>query len=266
VLKIILILLILWIAVVWFLQRPVLFPRGLANQGAPARPQPPPSAEVWHLDIGSGDVEAWFLPGDGADADHPRPAVVFTHGNGELIDYWSEDLAPYLRMGLSVLLPEYRGYGRSAGSPSENGISSDLKAFVERLTAREEVDPDRIVYHGRSVGGGFAASLVGYHEPAALILQSTFTSAADMARRYLVPPFLMRDPLEVLGVVEEYGGPVLVLHGEHDTVIPLAHGRRIHQAAPRSTLHLYPMGHNTPPPWRRYWEDIEAFLEENGIL
>ncbi|MFO7769242.1 MAG: alpha/beta hydrolase [bacterium] len=261
-----LIVIFIWAAAVWFFQRSVLFPRGLANQGAADRPDPPPAAEVWHLGIEEGDVEAWLLPGDGASAEDPGPAVVFTHGNGEVIDHWADDLSPYQRMGVTVLLPEYRGYGRSGGTPSQQGITRDLETFVDQLAARDEVDPDRVFYHGRSVGGGFAAVLSRRREPAALILQSTFTSAAAMARRYLVPRFLMRDPLDVVDVVDEYPGPLLVLHGERDSIIPAEHGRRIHQAAPRSTLHLYPMGHNTPPPWRQYWDDIRRFLDENDIV
>src|SRR5690606_34255575 len=101
-----------------------------------------------------GRVEAWLLPGDGVSAERPGPAVVFAHGNAELIDHWPGALARYRRLGVSVVLPEYRGYGRSAGRPSESAIRDDLRALHARLSSHPMVDVTRLVYHGRSLGGG----------------------------------------------------------------------------------------------------------------
>jgi len=256
---------LIWALAVWFLQRPLMFPRAMID--APAEARPPADAELWHIDSPAGPVEGWFLPGDGVSTQQPGPAVVFAHGNGELIDHWSAMLEPYRAMGVSVLLAEYRGYGRSAGSPSQAAITRDFIAFHDRLAARQEVDPTRIVYHGRSIGSGAIASLARERKPSAMILQSAFTSAAALVQRYLVPRFMVRDPFEVEAVIERYAGPVLLLHGKRDRIIPLSHAHRLQAAATDGKLHVYEqMGHNDPPPQDAYWEAIERFLAEQGIL
>src|SRR5688572_30832441 len=106
-----------------------------------------------------GPVEGWFLPAYGVAAGRPGPAVIFAHGNAEIIDPYALELEPYRRMGVSVLLPEFRGYGRSGGEPSEEGITDDFVAFHDLLAARPDVDPSRIVFHGRSLGGGVVCAL-----------------------------------------------------------------------------------------------------------
>src|SRR5699024_1012438 len=137
--------------------------------------QTPGLERLW-IDSDEGAVEAWFLPGDDVEPARPGPAILFTHGNAELIDHWPDALARYRRLGVSVVLPEYRGYGRSAGSPSEAAIAQDLRALHALLSADPRVDASRIVYHGRSLGGGAVCTLLDAHPPRALILESTFTS------------------------------------------------------------------------------------------
>ena len=260
-----LIALLLWAMLVWFAQRSIMFPRYLID--APRQPDPPADAEIWHHDSPAGEVEAWFLPGRGVSADAPGPAVVFAHGNGEIIDDWPAQLETYRQMGVSVLLPEYRGYGRSAGSPSQHAITQDFIAFHDRLAARDDVDAQRIVFHGRSIGCGALASLARHRTPAAMILQSSFTSAAALAKRYLVPRFMVRDPFDVRAVIGQYQKPVLLLHGKADGVIPARHSQRLHEAAAQSELVLYDgWGHNDPPPRRPYWRQIYDFLLRAGIL
>jgi fermentation-respiration switch protein FrsA (DUF1100 family) len=221
------------------------------------------------IESADGPVEAYFLPGDGVDAEAPGPVVVFGHGNAELIDHWTEELAPYRRMGVGVFLPEYRGYGRSAGDPSEDGIVSDFVEFREQLVARPDVDASRIVYHGRSLGGGVVCSLARTHPPNAMILQSTFESVPAVARRYLVPRFLILDPFDNLEVVRSLDAPLLVIHGRRDVTIPFAHGRTLATAARNGRLVAYDAGHNDCPPPRdagAYWDEIRGFLAEAGIL
>ncbi len=248
------------------LQRAVLFPR-FAVRPLPDPTRGVPGLERIELTTDAGTVEAFFLPGDGADPDHPAPAVVFAHGNGELIDYWTRDMDGFRRMGVSVLLPEYRGYGRSAGVPSEVDITADCVRFHDRLVERADVDAERIVFHGRSLGGGVVCALARHREPAAMILQSTFTSVADVAARWLVPRGLIRDRFESLEVVRDLDVPVLVVHGTHDSVIPVAHGRRLHDAAKGSRLVLYDADHNDcPPDPEQYWRDVESFMRRAGML
>lgn len=217
---------------------------------------------------GQGEVEAWLLPGRGVSPGHPGPAVIFAHGNAELIDLWPREMERYRRMGISVLLPEYRGYGRSAGSPSQEAITADFERFYDQLVARPEVDRRRVVFHGRSLGGGAVCALAARRPPAAMVLQSTFTSMRRMARRYLVPGFLVRDPYDNLEVVGALGCPVLIVHGRRDRLIPFEHGVELSRAAARATLVDYPEAdHNDcPPDWSRFWDEVERFLRQAGIL
>jgi len=234
------------------------------------------SVETWTVGAdGEADagVEAWYFPryneaGDGVDrTDEPGPALIFAHGNGELIDHWLGLLDPYRRMGLAVLLVEYRGYGRSPGDPSQRSITDDFAAAYDRLAARPEVDAERIVFHGRSIGGGVACSLARERNAAALILQSTFTSVADMAGRFGFPGALMRDRFDNAAFLDDYGGPVLLMHGRQDTLIPVSHSLRLHDLAHRSELFLVDSNHNDfPIDAPQVWAIIEQFLREHRIV
>ena len=245
------------------LQRLFLFPRHATE------PLPDAGSDVpglVRLDL-EGPVEGWLLPGDGVSAARPGPAVIFAHGNAELIDYWTEVMARYRRLGVSVLLPEYRGYGRSAGSPSQGAITEDFIRFHDRLAARPEVDARRIVFHGRSLGGGAVCALASHRRPAALILQSTFTSVRRMARRFLMPGVLVRDPFDNLAVVRELGCPLLIVHGTRDRLIPFSQAEELRDAAPGARLVSYPADHNTTPPdWDHFWGEVERFLRDSKVL
>lgn len=250
--------------IVW-LQRSMLFPRQLVQQVPSALETE--GLERWWIDSDEGRVEAWFLPGERVDEARPGPAVVFAHGNGELIDHWPRMLDRYRRMGVSLVLAEYRGYGRSAGSPSESAIAEDLLALRARIDGEARIDEARVVYHGRSLGGGAVCTLLDRHPPRALILESTFTSVGDVAASMWIPPFLVIDRFENLEAVRGYDGPLLVFHGTRDQVIPTSHGRRIAEAHPDAELVLYESGHNDlPPPGADYWERIERFLLRVGVI
>ncbi len=253
-----------WAGVVWFLQRQVLFPRWAIP--ATAQVGPGRGVEVWTLDRADGPVEAWFLPGEGRSADAPGPAVIFAHGNAELIDHWPDEMRRYRQRGISVLLPEYRGYGRSAGTPTQQTLTEDFTAFYDRLAGHPSVDPAKIILHGRSVGGGVIAQLAARRPSAGMVLESTFTSVRPLAARYLVPGFMVRDPFDTLAVVQTYAPPLLVMHGTTDRIIPPSHADALHAAAPNARLVHFPLtGHNDPPPANEYWTHIDALLRDAGL-
>lgn len=251
---------------VWSLQRMVLFPRFMIDVPAQGGAGVPGLVRV-AVQAPDGPVEGWILPGDGTSAQNPGPAVIFAHGNGEIIDHWPEALSPYRRLGITVMLPEYRGYGRSAGAPSEDAITEDFTAFYDLLALRDDVDASRIVFHGRSLGGGAVCALARHRKPRAMILMSTFTGVAAVARRYLVPSFMIRDRFDNLSVVAGYDGPVLVLHGRQDELVPFSHGEKLAAAAPQGTLWAVDATHNDcPPDWEAFYRRVEAFLREAGVL
>jgi fermentation-respiration switch protein FrsA (DUF1100 family) len=242
-----------------WIQRKLLFPAHLI----PAPPGEPRARglERWWLDTKQGQVEAWFLPGEGVSAQRPGPALLFAHGNAELVDRFPEQLYPYRRLGISLVLAEYRGYGRSAGQPSERALHDDLCALHRRMASDPRIDMNRLACHGRSLGGGAVCGLARSHTPRALILESTFTSVVDVARGMGIPALFIRDKFESLPLVRSFAGPILVLHGTRDLVVPVSHGKRLAAANPQAKLVLYDAGHNDlPPPGADYWQHIEQTL------
>lgn len=280
----------LWLGMLIGCQRHMVFPgMNFTHQLTP----PPPNTEVLTLQTDAGTGQAWLMLGEGRTPDTPGPAVIFAHGNGEFIDAWAHDFhIRYRPLGISVLIPEYRGYANTDGIPSQANVTDDFVRWYELLSQRPEVDDTKIVLHGRSLGGGVVANVTQQLmtlqkqaeqtgntnpppaplPPAALILESTFTSITDMAARMGVPrflSFLVKHPFEVRSVLAEYPGPTLIVHGTEDEIIPVQNARDNHDAAKHtdaSTLILYPgMTHNVPV-FSAFWTDMPTFLNEHGIL
>lgn len=250
----------------FFLQRQILFPRYQIPVPPGEKPEQSGLEKFW-IDTASGKVEAWFMPPALSHARKSAPAVIFAHGNAELIDFWPQELYPFTRMGIGVLLVEYPGYGRSAGYPSQTNIIDTFVRAYDRLSLRQDVDLRRIVLFGRSVGGGAVCGLTKIRPPAALILSSTFISVRSFASRFLAPGFLLRDPFDNLEAVRSYHGPILIMHGKYDDVIPYAHGQALFRAAVNAKMISYDCAHNDcPPDWGAFWKDIETFLREAKIL
>lgn len=248
-------------------QRQFIYPRHLIPPGPGPGAAAAGRIETDWVETGFGRVETWYLRANGADGDRPAPALIFAHGNGELIDYWPAELAPLAARGIGVLLVEFPGYGRSEGAPTQERILEVFTRAYDRLAARAEVDRGRIVLMGRSLGGGAACDLALSRPSAALILLSTFTSLRSYTIRYLAPGFLMRDPFDNLAAVRRYSGPVLVVHGMYDMVAPFGHGKELSAAATRGRLIAYEAGHNDcPPDWAAFRAELEAFLMSEGIL
>jgi fermentation-respiration switch protein FrsA (DUF1100 family) len=259
-----------WLVTLYFLQTGMLFPSGYAGQPTAG---PPPGAIVHTLDVDGGAVEAWLLPalpGSAAEAGSERaPLVVIFHGNAELIDGQVWFANKFRALGCAVLLPEYRGYGRSAGSPGQDAIVEDASRFHDWAVAQPGIDPARVVIFGRSVGGGVAAQLAARRACAAVILESTFTSVASMAWRYGAPPFLLRHPFRSDRVLPSLGRPALIFHGDRDSIIPVSQGRALHAMTPGSVYIEFPTDHNDFPARRferEYWSAVERFMNDAGIL
>jgi len=191
----------------------------------------------------------------------PAPLVVFCHGNFQLAEDCIHHMQVYTQRGFSVLIIEYRGYGSSQGKPSQKHIVQDAAQALTQLIERGDVDPDRLLFHGSSLGGGVAGALAQKHEPAALVLESTFRSVTHMARGFGAPSFLVRDPYDTHRFLKTYEKPVLILHGQADQVIPVQHAHDNHAAAPSSTLHIFPdKTHNDA--WHpAFLEALNKFLD-----
>lgn len=168
---------------------------------------------------------AWFLPPSGTCG----AAVLVAHGNGGNRGD-RVGLAKALgARGFGVLLFDYRGYGENPGSPSEAGLARDVRAAREFLAGTGEP----IVYLGESLGTGVVSELALTDPPAALVLRSPFTSLADAGRAaYRIPVgWLLRDRYPVRDNVSRLGGPIAVVYGDRDTVVPTAQSRVVAQTA-----------------------------------
>jgi uncharacterized protein len=244
-------------------QRELLYP-GTHNT-VPADIPQSPGLEAFHVQTSSGPVDAWYLP-----PLTPRPtfpALIFGHGNGEVIDMWVGGLDEFRRWGMAIMLVEYPGYGRSRTIPSEKGIREAMVGAYDILSSRPGVDTARIVGYGQSLGGGAICTLARERHLAAMVLQSTFTSIRPFAHRYFMPAFLVVDVFDNAEVVQRFDGPVLLLHGRHDGLIPPTQAETLARVARQSELQFYECGHfcwypNDLPIYR----DMKAFFEQNGVL
>jgi fermentation-respiration switch protein FrsA (DUF1100 family) len=189
---------------------------------------------------------AWFIPGSGSA---PRPTILVFSGNAGNRAYRAPLAASLRRHGLHVLLTDYRGYGGNPGTPSELGLAADAQAALGYLLSRPDVDRSRIVYFGESLGAAVAVRLAVEHRPAGLILRSPFTSLADIGRHHypLLPVgLLLRDRLPSIDIAHRIQSPVLVIAGDRDRVVPIAHTRRLFAAvvAPKTFVEIPGADHN----------------------
>ena len=183
-------------------------------------------------------LSGWFIP-----ADSPRGVVIFCHGNAGNISHRLESIEIFHRLRLSTFIFDYRGYGTSEGTPSEEGSYLDVKGAWNYLIEHEGLAPSDIILFGRSLGGAVAAWLAGQYLPKALIIESTFTSAPDLAGElyfYLPVKLLCRYKYNALAAVREVQCPVLIVHSQEDEIVPFRHGRKLFDAAndPRAFLEI----------------------------
>lgn len=189
-------------------------------------------------------LHAWHVP-----AASNRATLLFFHGNAGNISHRLDSIRIFHELGLSVLILDYRGYGRSQGSPSEEGTRRDARAAWRQLVEDRGLAPGEIVVFGRSLGAAVAAELARGREPAAVILESAFTSVPDIAQEaywFLPARWLSRFEYATAEYVAEIPAPVLVIHSEDDEIIPFHHGRAVFEAAREPKRLLVLRGdHNT---------------------
>jgi uncharacterized protein len=208
-------------------------------------------------------IAAWWITHPAARAD-----VVYFHGNGGNLSLWAPVLAGIQARGLNVLAVDYRGYGRSTGTPSEEGLYRDAAAVV-RAHGPLGTPGRPVVYWGRSLGGAVAAYATRVARPDGLILESTFASKRAVIRGNPVLRVLdtfARYRFETASHLRGYGGPTLVIHATGDTIIPYAAGRELFErlGGDKQFLELPTGDHNDfhPPSARTYWEAIDGFIDK----
>uniref|UniRef100_UPI002633B0D8 alpha/beta hydrolase n=1 Tax=uncultured Halomonas sp. TaxID=173971 RepID=UPI002633B0D8 len=179
-------------------------------------------------------LDAWWLPHE-----RPRASLLFLHGNAGNLSHRLDSLVQFHRLGFSVLILDYRGYGRSEGRPSEAGLALDARAGWHWLREEAGQAPEEIVLFGRSLGAAVAAELAAAQEargeqPAAVILESPFRSVPALAQRvypFLPARWLARVSHDTETHVRGITAPLLVIHSRDDEIIPFSEGEAVYRAA-----------------------------------
>ncbi|WP_232065497.1 alpha/beta hydrolase [Mycobacterium shinjukuense] len=213
---------------------------------------------------------AWYFPhGSGGRG----PAVLVCNGNAGDRSMRAGLAVALNRMGLSVLLFDYRGYGGNPGRPSEEGLAADAKAAQEWLAGRADVDPERIAYFGESLGAAVAVGLAVQRPPAALVLRSPFTSLAEVGAvhyPWLPLRWLLLDRYPSVERIASVHAPVLVIAGGRDDIVPAALSERLVEAAaePKRYVMVPGVGHNDPEllDGGVVLDAIRGFLVETPVL
>ena len=173
-------------------------------------------------------LHGWYVP-----ATNRRGVVLFFHGNAGNISHRLDSIGIFHQLGLDTLIIDYRGYGQSTGKPTEQGTYLDAEAAWSYLVDERGIPADEIIIFGRSLGGAIGAWLGAQHTPAAVIIESSFTSGVDMARRlypFLPARLITRLRYPVAEYVSQLDCPVLVVHSRDDEIIPFEMGRSVYAA------------------------------------
>jgi fermentation-respiration switch protein FrsA (DUF1100 family) len=226
-------------------------------------------------DIGLEYKDVFFLSSDGTElngwfvqADESGLTLLFCHGNAGNISHRIELIDMFHKLGLNVFIFDYRGYGRSQGSPSEDGLHSDAYAAYNYLIDDQDIDEGSIVVYGKSLGANVSVELCSKVRPAALISESAFTSALDMGKKlfpFLPIKWLITVKYDAISKIKSITVPKLFIHSEDDEIIPFQHGKRLFEAAPEPK-EFYPMrgGHNDAVflAQKEFAARIDKFLQE----
>ncbi|MBB71048.1 MAG: hypothetical protein CMF50_01460 [Legionellales bacterium] len=222
-----------------------------------------PKGETITLTTNDGlSLQAWYRP-----AQRNLPTLLIFHGNAGAINLRSYLVTPYLIHGYGVFLFDYRGYGGNPGKPTETGLYKDGEAAVNYL--RQRVKPRCIVYYGESLGTGVAVEMALHYPPAALVLQSPYSSLGDVGSYhypFLPVKLLMKDKYTSIEKITRLHIPVLMMHGSSDTIVPAKLGERLFVAAnqPKQWQSFEVHGHNDMPSMQMF-QATDKFLREQGV-
>jgi fermentation-respiration switch protein FrsA (DUF1100 family) len=225
---------------------------------------PPGAEDVWIESTDGAVLHGWFAP-----AANPRAVVLFCHGNAGNVVSNLETLTLFRdRLNCTVLVFDYRGYGKSKGTPDEDGVLDDADSARRWLAKRCKVGPDDVVLAGHSLGGGVAVHLAARYGARGLVLWNTFSSLPDVAFNLVHLPvgLLMRTKLDSRAKIGDYHGPLLQTHGDADQVIPYKLGRKLFDAAnePKRFVPIPGGGHNDPPS-PQFVAALDEFLGSFGV-
>ena len=206
-------------------------------------------------------LHGWLFPGQRA------MALLWLHGNGGNISHRLDNLAVMnRRLGVSILIFDYRGYGRSEGRPTERGTYEDAQAALACLRSTPEVEGMPVVLFGRSLGGAVAVDLAVSKDVEGVVLESTFASMARRTYPFLPVGLVIRTKYDSLSKIGRLAAPLLVLHSRDDEVVPYEEGVKLYEGAhgPKSMHTIVGAGHNDTylRGGESYWRALDDFLGE----
>jgi fermentation-respiration switch protein FrsA (DUF1100 family) len=185
--------------------------------------------EVFVVTADGVKISGWYIP-----SDSPRATVLLSHGNGGNISHRLEKIKLLHDLDLSILLFDYRGYGMSTGSPSEAGLYLDAGAMYGYLVNEKRIPAEKIVGYGESLGGAVIVALADKHELGGMILEGSFTSIRDMARKYFpfIPVFVYKTSFDAFEKIKDIKIPKLHFHSRSDEIVPFELGKKLFENAP----------------------------------
>lgn len=225
-----------------------------------------PLQDVWFASMDGTKLFGWYVEAAAASS-----VLLWCHGNAGNIINRLENLRGLYRIGLSVFLFDYRGYGRSHGRPSEEGLYQDAMAAYDYVTRRRRITPDRVVIFGRSLGAAVAGEVAAQKAAASLILESCFPSIEAVAKHYyggLPVHWLLGASFRLIDRLPSLSLPKLFVHGDRDKIIPLSLGEQTFQASkpPKELYVVKGADHNDVPfvGGRPYYSKLRDFISRHG--
>ncbi len=196
------------------------------------------------------NLNGWFVPGKKSSPDVDLHTLLWFHGNAGNINRRLDNIKMiYDRVPVNVFIIDYRQYGRSEGKISEKGTYIDARAALAYLHSRKEINQEKIIFFGRSLGSAVAVELALKEKCRALILETPFTSIKEMGKKlypFLPVSLLLRTKYDSLAKIRNIKVPILIMHGDNDKLVPFEHGRELYEAAnePKEFYTIPGAGHN----------------------
>ena len=223
-----------------------------------------PLEDIWLTVSSDVRVFGWYI-----DAGPGKPVLLWCHGNAGNISHRLPNISELYQRGISVMIFDYRGYGKSSGTPSENGLYQDALAAYEFLVTQKAINPKQLVLFGRSLGTSVAGEVARQSSAAGLILEGAFPSIQSMAdHHYFGFPasWLVDSTFNLERKLTQISLPILVIHGERDTIVPQKFGEQVFKAArePKSWYSVRGAGHNDVPfiGGRAYFAQLLHFIQK----
>ena len=223
-----------------------------------------PLEDVWLTVDPKVRVFGWYV-----HAGANNPVLLWCHGNAGNISHRLSNISELYQRGISVMIFDYRGYGKSTGRPSEKGMYQDALAVYEFVIQHKKVDPKRVVLFGRSLGTSVASEVARQRQAAGIILEGAFPSIQSMAdHHYLGLParWFVDSQFNLQEKLTHVSLPLLMVHGENDKIVPIKYGKQVFELArqPKRWYTVPGAGHNDVPyvGGHPYFHQLITFIQQ----